>query len=319
MAVTLYVERERWLDHLGATLAASPGLIPVVKGNGYGFGRERLARLALDLGADEIAVGTVHEVASVPAGPTITVLTPALGPELGSSLPAAAVPTVGSLAHVDALGAASFGGRVVVKLASPMRRFGVMPSDLPDLLGRLGREGCTVHAFGIHFALASASPDHARGVEKWLPLLPAGATVHVSHVEPQDLASLVTAHPSITFRARVGTALWHGDKSPLQLRADVLDWRPVAAGDRLGYRLSAVPGDGSVVMVSGGTAHGVQPLPDGRSPFHFERRRLALVEPPHMHTSMVFVPAGTPRPDPGDEVDLQRPLTQTWVDRIVEH
>ena len=42
----------------------SPGLIPVVKGNGYGFGRERLARLALDLGADELAVGTVHEVGS---------------------------------------------------------------------------------------------------------------------------------------------------------------------------------------------------------------------------------------------------------------
>ncbi len=99
----------------------------------------------------------------------------------------------------------------------------------------------------------------------------------------------------------------------------MLDGRPVAAGDRLGYRLAAVPGDGSVVMVSGGTAHGVQPLPDGRSPFHFERRRLALVEPPHMHTSMVFVPAGTPRPEPGDEVDLQRPLTQTWVDAIVEH
>ena len=190
MAVTLYVERERWLDHLGATLAASPGLIPVVKGNGYGFGRERLARLALDLGADEIAVGTVHEVASVPAGPTITVLTPALGPELGSSLPAAAVPTVGSLAHVDALAAAGFGGRVVVKLASPMRRFGVMPSDLPDLLARLDRRGCTVHAFGLHFPLASASPDHARGVEKWLPLLPAGATLHVSHVDHQDLASV---------------------------------------------------------------------------------------------------------------------------------
>ena len=311
MAVTLYVERDRWLDHLGATLAAFPGLIPVVKGNGYGFGRERLARLALDLGADEIAVGTVHEVASVPAGPTITVLTPALGPELGSPLPAAAVPTVGSLAHVDALAAAGFGGRVVVKLASPMRRFGVMPSDLPDLLARLDRQGCTVHAFGLHFPLASASPDHARGVEKWLPLLPAGATLHVSHVDHQDLASLAVAHPSITFRARVGTALWHGDKSPLRLRADVLDG--------LGYLLSAVPGDGSVVMVSGGTAHGVQPLADGRSPFHFERRRLALVEPPHMHTSMVFVPAGTPRPEPGDEVDLQRPLTQTWVDRIVEH
>ena len=44
-------------------------------------------------------------------------------------------------------------------------------------------------------------------------------------------------------------------------------------------------------MVGAGTAHGVQPLDDGRSPFHFARQRLALLEPPHMHTSM--------RPRPG--------------------
>ena len=87
MAVTLYVERERWLDHLGATWAASPGLIPVVKGNGYGFGRERLARLALDLGAEEIAVGTVHEGRVGDRRPAVTVLTPALGHDLGSPCP----------------------------------------------------------------------------------------------------------------------------------------------------------------------------------------------------------------------------------------
>ena len=152
------------------------------------------------------------------------------------------------------------------------------------------------------------------GVEKWLPLLPAGATLHVSHVDHHDLASLATAHPSITFRARVGTALWHGDKSALRLRADVLDGRPVAAGDRLGYRLSARPGRGQ--RGDGERGHGPRRAAAARrsSPFHFERRRLALLEPPHMHTSMLFVPAGTPRPEPGDEVDLQRPLTQTWVD-----
>ena len=69
-----------------------------------------------------------------------------------------------------------------------------------------------------------------------------------------------------------------------------------------------MPGDGTLVMVGAGTAHGVHPLGDGRSPFHFARRRLDLVEPPHMHTSMVFVPAGDPAPRCGDIVDVQRPL-----------
>ena len=64
------------------------------------------------------------------------------------------------------------------------------------------------------------------------------------------------------------------------------------AGTAAGYRQAAVPCDGWVVVIGAGSAHGVGVLPDGRSPFHFDRRRLALLEPPHMHTSMAFVPAG---------------------------
>ncbi len=42
----------------------------------------------------------------------------------------------------------------------------------------------------------------------------------------------------------------------------------------------------------------------------------ALLEPPHMHTSMVWVPSGTPCPEIGEWVDLQRPLTQTQHDEL---
>ena len=69
-------------------------------------------------------------------------------------------------------------------------------------------------------------------------------------------------------------------------------------------------------MIGAGTAHGVTALPDGRSPYHFERARLALHEPPHMHTSMVYVEAGRPVPAVGDRVDVQRPLTMTAVDEF---
>ena len=69
-----------------------------------------------------------------------------------------------------------------------------------------------------------------------------------------------------------------------------------------------MPDDGRLVVVGAGTAHGVQPLDDGRSPFHFARQRLALLEPPHMHTSMLYVPTGDSCLGVGDVVDVQRPL-----------
>ena len=116
---------------------------------------------------------------------------------------------------------------------------------------------------------------------------------------------------------RIGTGLWHGDKSALHLGADVLDVRPVAAGSIAGYHGTRVIADGTLVVVGAGSAHGIATLDDGRSPFHFQRRRLALLERPHMHTSMLFVPSGEPCPAIGDTVDVQRPLTAVAVDELI--
>ena len=57
------------------------------------------------------------------------------------------------------------------------------------------------------------------------------------------------------------------------------------------------------VLVAG---MGVTLLDGGMSPFHHARRRLALLEAPHMHTSMAFVPTGEPLPDIGRVVDVPR-------------
>lgn len=65
MPLSLSVDGPRWREHLRATVAASPGLVPVAKGNGYGFTVAGLARRAEWLGADTIAVGTYAEVADV--------------------------------------------------------------------------------------------------------------------------------------------------------------------------------------------------------------------------------------------------------------
>jgi alanine racemase len=204
---------------------------------------------------------------------------------------------------------------VVVKLASSMRRYGVDPDGLDALLGEAADAGLTVEGFALHLPLAG---DTGGEVDAWLSRLPAGTTLAVSHVDAATLHDLRAQHPGHRLPIRLGTALWHGDKTALSLRAGVLDVRPVTSA-AAGYRGQSLPGaGGTLVMVGAGTAHGVHPLPDGRSPFHFARQRLSLVEPPHMHTSMVWVPPAAPGPAVGDEVDVQVPLTFVTVDRVQE-
>lgn len=69
-------------------------------------------------------------------------------------------------------------------------------------------------------------------------------------------------------------------------------------------------------MIGVGTSHGVQLVGSELSPFHFNQKRLELVEPSHMHTSMVFIPNGEKSPQVGDHVDVQQPLTRVYPDFI---
>ncbi len=155
--------------------------------------------------------------------------------------------------------------------------------------------------------------EHADEIRTILGGVDPDLSVWVSHLDPPTYASLPPTH---SYRLRLGTSLWHGDKSALALSADVLDVRPVRSGQHAGYRQGPVAGDGHLVMIGAGTANGVTTLADGRSPFHFERRRLALHEAPHMHTSMAFVPDGDTIPGVGGRVDVQRPFTMTTVDTV---
>ena len=309
MALRLTVQRAAWESHIDSVASVVDGLVPVVKGNGYGFGRAALHPLIKGL-SDFVCVGTVYELDGVADRVTAVVLTPTLVPPRSPQV----VLTVGSVGDVAAL--AGWHGRVIIKLQSSMRRYGATPAELHSVVAAARGAAFGIIGYALHLPLAGTDGERMAEVDAWLEHLDPHQPLWLSHLQPQSYNALRAAHPDRQFRLRLGTALWLGDKSFMHLHAEVLAVHPVRAGDRAGYQLTEIGDDGHLVLISAGSAHGVAALPNGSSPFHFARTRLALLEPPHMHTSMALVPAGTPLPSVGDRVDVQRPLITTMVDEV---
>ena len=168
---------------------------------------------------------------------------------------------------------------------------------------------------------------------------PGARTVWVSHLTDRELADLAAAYPGHTFRPRIGTELWLGDREAISVVATVLDAHPVQRGDVYGYRGRSAPRAGTILVVSGGTAHGIGlEAPTGnpsfraraaslarggldaagfvRSPYSVDGKARLFAEPPHMQVSMLFLPAGSAVPAIGDEVPLRVRHTATDVDRV---
>ena len=312
MALRLTVQRAAWELHVHSLTKTVDGLVPVVKGNGYGFGRPTLHAIAGTL-SNFVCVGTVHELDAVAASVTPVVLTPTLVAPSSNDM----VLTVGSRGDVNAV--SGWGGQVLVKLQSSMRRYGAAPTEVEPVVTDALAAGLEIIGYSLHLPLAGTETDRLAEVEAWLDYVDQFDRPYpmwLSHLQPRSYSALRDGHPGREFRLRLGTMLWHGDKSFLHLHADVLAVHRVRAADRAGYQLTEVPGDGHLVVVAAGSAHGVAALPDGASPFHFSRTRLALLEPPHMHASMAFAPVGTACPAVGDQVDVQRPLISTFVDEV---
>lgn len=320
MALRLTVRRDAFRSHVLGVARDVSHLVPVVKGNGYGLGRPELVRLVGDLlpATTTIAVGTIHEASDIPDRYAVHVMNPIGELDLAAigSLPKNVIPTVGAIHDVDVLARHGWKGRVIVKLASTMRRFGASHGEFPALVHDVGRIGGSIHACSIHPPTAGSDGDRLAEIRTWLPLLPACVTLSVSHLSPASLAALRDTDATRTIEARLGTALWHGTKEHFALHADVVRSEPCRSGESAGYRSTSVPGNGTLVIVGAGSAHGVTPLNNGDSPFHFARHRLTLLENPYMHSALAFIPEGQPCPGVGDLVDVQRPLTTVHPDVV---
>ncbi|MEX0846816.1 MAG: alanine racemase, partial [Ilumatobacteraceae bacterium] len=224
MTLRLTIDEHAWRTHVDAVRAQVDRLVPVIKGNGYGIGRATLVSEA-STWAHTIAVGTVREARDVsPAdGVDVLCLTPAI--ELPDVLSSHVIPTVGRAEHVAALRDVGRRGRVAVKLASSMRRYGVSPDGLDDLLRDVRGAGCEPHSFMFHPPLATGGrtdDDVLAELVSWLPHLDPAIPLSVSHLSVDGWARFAGDHPERTVSLRLGTALWHGDKSAMHLDAEVL-------------------------------------------------------------------------------------------------
>jgi alanine racemase len=344
MPLTLYVDGERWRSHLQAVHDSHPGIVPVAKGNGYGLGISRLAERAGSLGVDTLAVGTYAEVApareSFPG--SVMVLSP-WRPFEDAVYDEHVIHTVGRVEDLRALCDRDDRPRVVLERMTSMRRHGFSARELRVAAVAAGASG-GVRVEGVALHLPMGQGSHLAEVDRLMvDVVAAGLStrrVYVSHLTDSELTTLGTRYPDYEFRPRIGTALWLGDRGALRVRASVLDVHPVERGDVFGYRSRTAPKHGHILVVSGGTAHGVGlEAPTGgaslrdraarvakggldaagfvRSPYTVGGKQRLFAEPPHMQASMLFLPHGPAVPEVGDEVDVRVRFTATTFDRTV--
>ncbi|GGF47117.1 alanine racemase [Marmoricola endophyticus] len=354
MPLVLHVDGGRWRAHLRSVVDAEPGTVPVIKGNGYGFGRASLARRSEWLGVDTVAVGQYDELDSVASRfrGSLLVLTPwrafhADAAPLSGAAGKRVVHTVGRIEDLRDLVRRSdlpgTGPRVVLELLTSMRRHGLSAAGLREIADSTAGN-VTVEGVALHLPLAEAGgPGHVGEVDRLLTDVVAAdletRAIWVSHLSPTELATLRARWPDFTFRPRTGTGLWLGDRGALEVRATVLDVHPVERGTTYGYRGRSAPRKGHLVVVAGGTAHGIgleAPLGEAsfrsraasvarggldaaglvRSPYTVAGKARLFAEPPHMQASMLFLPAGVTPPAIGDEVPVRVRFTATDVDEV---
>lgn len=398
MSFVITVDTPRWRAHQDQVRAAitSTGatLVPVAKGNGYGVGNVRLAAEARRLGAECVAVGTVHEAPEVLAAESdldVLVLEPltlrgavvaeawralAEHPEAARVIHTVASPE--SAADIVALASPESPRRVVLEGLTSMRRFGMTEDEVAGAITTLSPHLASgaIRLEGLALHLPIATPEEPRiGSMAMLtsddsapqPVVVGSARVHevvawgmlwpnllanlagvsdagslwVSHLDDRECTQVRQALPDIPIRLRLGTRLWLGDRAALRAGGTVLAVHATPQGQSAGYHQRRGPRDGYVVVIAGGTSHGVAltaPRPARnarqraaaagsgaleaagrfRSPFRLPSGGQAwFLEPPHMHVSMLRIPKGTIPPPVGELLECDVRFTTVAPDAII--
>lgn len=337
--------------------AAEAALVPVIKANGYGLGQQLLAAESARLGIRAISVGTIFEVSSVasaflgdiivmePIDPRDEVAARKWAELSHSELGPRLIATVATSRGLDLVIDTFEHPRVLLEGLTSMRRFGFEGPKLREAWkhaaaavsdGRLRLHGLTVH-----LPLQPRSEDFDEILQLADEIADFDTTAHImlSHVDVSQLEILRRHNPALRFSLRLGTSLWLGDRSFLTAQGTVLSVHRVKRGQTFGYHHRRAGSDGFVVVVSGGTSHGIAlhaPSPartirqrlvalglgvfnaGGRvkSPFVWKQTPLWFAEPPHQLVSMLWVPAHTEPPQVGAVLAATVRYTITHADEV---
>ena len=339
MSLILHIAADKWRKHLASVIVGSDAqIVPVIKGNGYGFGKKVLAREAKGLNLPVIAVATIaeaEELKSVFPG-EILLLSPSAHMDSKK--------IIHTISPHSSVFSANMPKKFVLELLSPIHRHGFSVSDLGNALEKYSKSG-KCEGIAIHLPI-----DQKTSAFEWInknlqSITERGITttefsnsVWISHISEKDLVKLKKNWPEVIWKIRVGTRLWLGDRTSLKAKAQVLDLHKIDRPTRVGYRQYQV-GRGWLLVASGGTSHGIgleitTPRRDflsllksvaksflnlfgwNPSPFSWNGKKLEFAEAPHMHVSLLTL-KGKTAPEVGSEIDVDVRFTTTTFDQVV--
>lgn len=350
MTFSLKVDATKFRSHLVSVMnsyaTAGAELVPVIKGNGYGFGRDVLADEASRLGCNRIAIGTVWELGQSLAdfAGEILVLEPFNSSDESAvnqwrqHLEHNSDRIIVTVSNLDLAAVRSAGAKnVYLEGKTSLSRFGMLHFDMQSIanINDLKVLGLSLHlpivqpAIKVDATTEISSAFNGANLSQsmtdawnWIVLYEELSTkfslpkcISLSHVSDKQVQSFKKMMQSYNFdldiEVRIGTKLWLGEPSALQACGTVLQIHDMTHRQTVGYQQIDSGNNKRLIVVSGGTAHGVamaapsnasslrkrgiaiaegvsQAIGKVRSPFSYNGQNLDFVEPPHMHVSMLW-------------------------------
>ena len=359
------------IEKFGATVT------PVIKGNGYGFGRRFLANEVTALGLNRIAIGNVYELdqALTDFGGEIVVLEPFNPADENASdawekaLRVGAHRVIANISGPYLTQASRIGiKKVFLEGKTSLHRFGLSAAEILSLSTdehhNISIVGLSLHlpiADPVNIQLAQletsakANPRKTSSrileVTSWLNSFASMVTqngwplhLSISHVDSNDVDQIFKItrerNINISLEVRLGTSLWLGEPKALEATGTVLEIHELTNDhEHVGYRQVDAQSNARLLVVSGGTAHGVavaaptnraslkaksvavvegfaEAIGKVRSPFKLNGKNLVFAEPPHMHVSLLW--CDDKKVKVGDQLNCKIRNTTASFDVIID-
>lgn len=346
MTLSLHVDNNLWSTQINKVITSysstNSEVIPVIKGNGYGIRKTNLAKKAQEMGLFEVAVGTIFEAQEVLENGATQVLI--MDPvkdidelafkELSKINSSQILLTISCLKDAQNIGKTP----VIIEGITSMNRFGLGINNLEEV------KDLNIKGLSLHLPIANPAKSRVLEVTNWINSYqqhcPKGEKViYLSHISESELKTLCTNFSDFKFKLRIGTKLWIGDLKVFQIKATVLEvHEPVT--HNFGYRQREITTKHRLVVVSGGTAHGIG-LQAPRSNVNIKQRLVAILsgileafnysispfvingkqrwfaESPHMNVSLLKLPVNQNAPKVGSQISAQVRMTTTNFDCVV--